>query len=250
MSARGRSRALLLGSLLVVAASACGREARHETPRRGDWVPLHPRTQEPALAALFLEGTGNSGYPENDEHLPLVIAVWADGTVLWRKAEHAVPGHAYRIGGVDPAVCEHLLATLEGIMHERNGKQCSYRVFDTTHDILVVRNGESLWSMTSCIDRFEKNSDLVATSRGIESRNTRNPPPADTAAELELKGFRAAWGGREAVPPVGDTGERRGRLASRDRVLVGGTGTALGELIAAPDRSRPVRRRSALRDGP
>ncbi len=188
---RGRER--LLASLALVAAVACAREQRTETTLGGNWVPVHPTTHEAAVAAIFVEGLGSSGYPENDERLPLTVGVWADGTVLWRKTERAAPGHAYRMGSVDPAACEHLLATLEGVMRERDGKQCSYAVLDTAHDILVVRDGETLRSMRSCIDRFEKNPDLVATSGGIQSRKERTAPTAEPAAERGLNDFRDAW---------------------------------------------------------
>src|SRR5690242_5714862 len=72
--------ALLALSALVLGACAA-REPRLTTEGRA-WVPLHPRTHEPAVAALVLEhGMSMAGETESERH-PLAVAVWADGTLI------------------------------------------------------------------------------------------------------------------------------------------------------------------------
>lgn len=202
MSARG------LLALLALTLGACGAHKPRLTTEGWAWVPLHPLTREPALAALVLEhGMPLPGESESEEH-PLAAAVWADGTLVWCAAGGGGYGHPYYTATLAPDAVEKLRTRLVEIMLERDGKRGSFEIFDTSHEVMVVRQGDRAWRMRSCIDLFEEDPKLVAFARGIAPRDQMPATSADDPEELDLRGFRAAWASAKqlllsAVPNTG-----------------------------------------------
>jgi hypothetical protein len=194
MSARGILvlLALMLGACGVHNPSPTAQEPGLTTEGWA-WVPLHPRTHEPALAALILdEGMPLPGKRESEDH-PLAVAVWADGTVISSASGGVEYGHPYRTANIGASACEDLRSRIRAIMLDREGKRVSFGVPDAGSEELLVREGERVWRMSSCIDLFEA-SGAVAFSGGIGARDQIPAVDPNDPKERELRAFREAWG--------------------------------------------------------
>jgi hypothetical protein len=116
------------------------------------WVPLHPQTREPALAALVLQhGMPIPGKAESEDYL-LAVAIWADGTVISSAGGGGVYGHPYRTANIGAPACESLRSRIRAVMLDREGRRVSFGVPDADSEELLVREGERVWRMQSCID--------------------------------------------------------------------------------------------------
>ena len=77
-------------------------------------------------------------------------------------------------------------------MLDRTGKRGSFGVPDADEEVLVVREGQRAWAMSSCIDLFEAGGAVVFAG-GVTSRDQKPAVSETDPAEKELKEFRGAW---------------------------------------------------------
>ena len=180
-------------SLVALTILGCGIQTGGSITEGRAWVPLHPATHEPAVAALVLSMGMSVPGAEPQEDAPLAVAIWADGTVIWSASPQARYGRPYREGRLGADVCERLRSDLQAQMLQRGDRLSSYGVPDASEEILLVRDGERVWRMSSCIDLFEAGGKVVAFAGGIAPRDSMPTLREDDPAELELKEFRAAW---------------------------------------------------------
>jgi hypothetical protein len=183
----------LVSIAIALALAACGAGQPRTTTEGWAWIPLHPRTHEPAIAALVLShGMALPGEPESEDH-PLAVAVWADGTLISSAAGHGEYGQPYRTANVGAEACEKIRSRIQQIMLEREGKLVSFGIIDSSSEELLVREGDRVWRMQSCIDLFESNPKLVAFSGGVAAREQMPPLDANDPREQALQEFREAW---------------------------------------------------------
>lgn len=189
MLTKSRIRLGTLALLLV----ACGSRGPRLTTEGMAWVPLHPRTHEPAIAALVLShGMPKPGTVELEEH-PLAVAVWADGTLIRSAAAGGAYGHPYWSTDIGAQACKSIAARIHKIMQEREGNQVSYGIPDSSSELLLVREGDRVWRMDSCIDLFEENPKLVAMPFGVGVRDGMPAQDPNDPEERQLREFRQAW---------------------------------------------------------
>jgi hypothetical protein len=188
------ARALIaLLALTLAACGGCGARTPQLTTEGWAWVPLHPRTHEPALAALVLmEGMKMPGARESEDH-PLSVGLWEDGTVVSSSAAGAAYGHPYRTANIGPEVCESIRELILAVMLQREGNLVSYAILDADHEELLVRRGDRVWRMRSCIDLFEASGKVVAFSGGVAARDQMPPVDPNDPEERALLEFREAW---------------------------------------------------------
>ena len=192
--ARGFHSTLALAALIVgLALQGCGSGATPSSTEGLEWIPLHPATHEPAVAALVLStGMQMPGEEPGEDH-PLAVALWADGTLLWSATKKGGYGAPYREARLAADASEKLRSDLQRVMLERGNRMASYGVADATAEVLLLRDGARVWRMSSCIDLFEANPGVVAFSGGIAARDSMPSLRDDDPAELALRDFRAAW---------------------------------------------------------
>jgi len=178
---------------VALALAACGKAQPGTTTEGRAWVPLHPRTHEAAIAALVLSRGMSLPSETEREDRPLAVAVWADGTLIRSAAGHGGYGQPYRTANVGAEECEKIRSRIQQVMLERDGKLVSFEVPDSSDEVLLVRDGERVRRMSSCIDLFESNPKLVAFSHGIAARDQMTSLSPDDPQELPLREFRDAW---------------------------------------------------------
>jgi len=148
------------------------------------------------------------GESESEDH-PLAIAVWADGTLISSAAGDGAYGQPYRTANIGAEASETIHSRIRAVMLEREGKLGSFRIPDASSEELLVRDGDRVWRMQSCIDIFEANTSVVAFPGGIAARDQAPPRDANDPEERELREFREAWSRAKklllsAVPVAGD----------------------------------------------
>jgi hypothetical protein len=142
--------ALILGALLALALAACGSEGRRETTDSA-LVPLHPRTREPAIAAIYLDRDGLSPLRADVEEQPMTMGVWADGTVVWRNPGDPAPSERYRLAHIEPHECANLALQLRQLFSGRKGQRSSIEWPDSSSEVIVVRDGGRSWHMRASV---------------------------------------------------------------------------------------------------
>jgi hypothetical protein len=78
-------------------------------------------------------------------------------------------------------------------MLEREGNLVAYGIPDSSTEVLLVRDGDRVWRMSSCVDMFEENPRLMATPQGVGARDSLPTPAAGDTEERRLREFREAW---------------------------------------------------------
>jgi hypothetical protein len=113
---------------------------------------------------------------------------------VWSGAPEGGYGHPYRIAKLGPQRGEELARQIEQLMLGREGKRSAFNIPDASHEVIAVREGQRAWKMSSCIDLFEAEPNLVAFAGGVGARDQVPAGRENTPEELELKDFRFAWG--------------------------------------------------------
>lgn len=150
------------------------------------------RYEPPRIVAFLSIFAGGLRTNPEDFERPLVF-VFDDGRVLW--SEDPVKGGApFRVGQVPPSVLKALAGRVEG--YDAAGRAALTTVSvgpDATHAVLYVRtDGDQHVLMKSWHPRDPK-AQFVATSRGLVSREGRDPAAVLAADTAEYRRFRQVW---------------------------------------------------------
>jgi len=194
-----------------------------------------PIDEAESVFAVYLENAG--GGPGDPKEWPaLVLAVWADGHVVWSE-DHLNGGPPYRASDIDPARFVALLSAFE-----RDGL---FELKDTLHfgpdsvsTVVLVKSGARTTRLQSWHEQPEVGGKIVGLQGGLFGLDGRRRLDVLREASAEWLFFRFVWSETRqrlaALVPCGGT------PVSGRATMHAGEVTWLEEAMSAPtDNSAP-----------
>jgi hypothetical protein len=140
------------------------------------------------VAALYAFSGGPR--PGVSEPTRAIVLLWDDGRVLWSD-DAIAGGPPYRTGFVTPAraaaVAERFKNTDPAMLtRESLGPDAQFAT-------LYLRLGGGRLGLMKSWHPREPNTDTIATSRGLEARNGRDPAAVLAADTADYQAFRRTW---------------------------------------------------------
>ena len=122
----------------------------------------------------------------------LVVAVWADGTVVWSKNRTA-GGAPYLTGKIEPASYSSLIQRMDrdGYFSSESLSQAKFGP-DSQFTSMLIKNKNQKLEMQSWHELYERSGKIVCTSRGATALKGKRLASLSTD-KIEYVHYRLAW---------------------------------------------------------
>jgi len=170
--------------MLVLGTPFCGNPAEEgHAERERASMPLLPSSGARACLSLS-QFPGYRPMRSDEEGVPVMFAVWTDGTFVWSEHAPDAPGRPYRTGAIPPEAVQRLLASAQSQLESLRPESRFNSVNDSTDTELVVESdaGEVVLSWSPDVLLAP---DIEAVRRGVITAVLAARPAASRPAGIE-----------------------------------------------------------------